>query len=91
MAAAYCRGFARTGTLTDAEIAALPNLMILRNVVATVWWLGRDLAESRPPSLDRLTGIRDFVARVTAHSDALLETVREAMGDIGESSVVSRQ
>ncbi len=80
MAAAYCRGFARTGSLTDAEIAALPELMILRNVVATIWWLGRDKAEGQAPDLERLTELPDFVGRVTALGDGLREVVRAELG-----------
>ena len=79
MAAAYCRGFGRTGSLTEAEIAALPDLMILRNVVSTIWWLGRDLAEGRTPDLERLTELRDFVGWMAAHGEALRETVRGAL------------
>ena len=79
MATTYCRGFARTGSLTEAEIAALPELMILRNVVSTIWWLGRDLAEGQAPNLERLTELRDFVGRVTAFSDRLREVVRREL------------
>jgi homoserine kinase type II len=81
MAESFCRGFGRIGTLTAAEIAALPDLVILRNVVSTIWWLGRDLAEGRAPSLGRLTELRDFVARVRAHGETLREIARESLGE----------
>jgi len=80
MATAYCRGFARTGSLIDAEIAALPELMILRNVVATIWWLGRDLAEGQEPNLERLTELPDFVDQVTAFGDGLRTVMRVGLG-----------
>jgi Ser/Thr protein kinase RdoA (MazF antagonist) len=83
MAAAYCRGLARTATLTAPEIAALPDLMILRSVVSTIWWLGRDLAEGRPADLERLTELRDFVAWLAAHGETLQETVRGAAERVG--------
>ena len=41
---AFCAGYARTGTLTAAEVAALPHLLLLREAVSAVWWLGRALA-----------------------------------------------
>ena len=79
MAAAYSRGFARAASLTDAEIAALPNLLILRSVVATIWWLGRDLAEDRPTDLERLTELRDLATWLSAHGETLQGIVRDAM------------
>lgn len=33
-------------SLTVAEVVALPDLMLLRDVVGAIWWLGRDLAAS---------------------------------------------
>ena len=78
-AAAFSRGFGRTGTLTEAEIAALPELLLLRNAVATIWWLGRDLAADCPPDLSRLAGVRILAGWLRAHGDALRETVRGAV------------
>lgn len=43
-AEAFCRGYGSVQRLTPAEVAALPDLMALRDVVATIWWLGRSLA-----------------------------------------------
>lgn len=43
-AAAFCGGYGAVQRLTAAEVAALPDLMALRDVVSTVWWLGRGLA-----------------------------------------------
>ncbi len=40
---AFCRGYRRQGRLTDAEVAALPHLIHLRDVASTIWWLGRGL------------------------------------------------
>jgi homoserine kinase type II len=76
MASAYCRGFGRTAALTEAEIAALPQLMLLRDIVSTIWWLGRDLAEGRTADLTRLTELRDFAGWFATHGETLRETVR---------------
>jgi hypothetical protein len=54
--------------------------MILRNVVATIWWLGRDLAEGQAPNLERLTELPDFVGQVTAFGDGLRAVVQREMG-----------
>lgn len=80
MAAAYCRGFRRAATLTGAEIAALPDLMLLRDVVSTIWWLGRDLAAGIPPDISRLTELRDFASWLGAHGDEMRGVVRAALG-----------
>ncbi len=42
---AFGRGYCRLAHLTDAERAALPWLMRLRNVVSKIFWLGKSLAE----------------------------------------------
>lgn len=43
-AAAFCDGYGAVQRLAAVEVAALPDLMALRDVVSTVWWLGRGLA-----------------------------------------------
>lgn len=79
MAATYSRGFARVTSLNDAEIAALPSLIVLRSVIAAIWWLGRDLAEGRPTDLERLTELRDLATWLSAHGEALQGIVRDAL------------
>lgn len=44
---AFCRGYSQAGRLADAEWAALPWLMRLRNAVSKIFWLGKSLAEGR--------------------------------------------
>ncbi|MEZ4636722.1 MAG: phosphotransferase [Caldilineaceae bacterium] len=41
---AFWQGYTQWVTPTDAEIAAIPNLIRLRNAVSAIWWLGRGLA-----------------------------------------------
>ena len=43
LSAAFCAGYARIVRPTPAEIAALPQLVLLREVVGFTWWLGRAL------------------------------------------------
>lgn len=45
--AAFGRGYGQAGRLTDAELAALPWLMRLRNAVSKIFWLGKSLADGR--------------------------------------------
>lgn len=80
MAAVFCRGFRRAATLSDAEIAALPDLMFLRDVVSTIWWLGRDLDAGIPPDISRLTDLREFASWLGAHEDELRGVVEAALG-----------
>lgn len=80
MAAAFCAGYARTAQLTPAEIAALPQLMLLRVMVGTVWWLGRDLAAGDArPALGRLADLRELRGWLATHEGALLDAVAAAL------------
>lgn len=47
IASAFCRGYARRNRLTDAEIDAIPQLMLLRDTVSTLWHTGRALASGQ--------------------------------------------
>ena len=40
-ARAYCQGFARLVTLTEQEIAVIPDLLRLRSAITALWWIGR--------------------------------------------------
>jgi homoserine kinase type II len=53
---AFWRGYTRWIQPTDAEMAAIPMLIRLRDAVSTIWWLGRDLANRRTPDLGRIRG-----------------------------------
>ena len=46
-AAELCRGYARFVRLTPDEIAALPELIRLRNIVSAIWHIGQDAALGR--------------------------------------------
>lgn len=80
-AAAFCRGFGRTGALTETEIVALPDLLLLRNAVITIWWLGRDLDAEHPLDLSRLEGVRTLATWLQAHGDDLRDTIRRALAE----------
>ena len=41
--AAFWQGYTQWVTPTDAEIAAIPTLIRLRDAVSAIWWLGRGL------------------------------------------------
>ncbi len=72
LAAAFCRGYAEVQRLSTAEVAALPSLMILREVVATIWWLGRALAAGDiTPQLARLDDLQQLWDWLNAHETAL--------------------
>jgi homoserine kinase type II len=80
MAAALCRGYARTNTLTPAEVAALPDLLILRTVVASIWWLGRGLAGGDiRPMLERFADLHELTSWLDQHGAALLDTAARAL------------
>jgi homoserine kinase type II len=53
---AFWRGYTRRIQPTDAEMAAIPMLIRLRDAVSTIWWLGRDLTNGRTPDLGRMRG-----------------------------------
>jgi hypothetical protein len=42
--AAYCRSYGSNLRLEEAEFDALPNLLTLRDVVSTIWWMGCRIA-----------------------------------------------
>jgi homoserine kinase type II len=68
-ATAFSRGYRQWTMLTPAEAAALPWLTRLRNVVSTVWWLGRELEDGAVArSFGRVAWIREVAAWLTAHS-----------------------
>ncbi len=43
--AAFWQGYTEWVRPTDAEIAAMPHLIRLRDAVSTIWWLGRGLMD----------------------------------------------
>lgn len=79
-ARAYGRGFARWVSLTDAEIAAVPDLLRLRSAITVLWWIGRAAATGTAgPLVSRMRFCRelcDWLARAEA---PLLEVVRQSL------------
>ena len=70
----FYQGYRRWISLTDAEIHSMNLLMRLRDVTATIWWLGRDLAAGKQPvSLDRIQELRTSVNWLEAHRAQLRE------------------
>lgn len=65
LSAAFCAGYVRGGALTPTEVAALPRLMLLREVVGFTWWLGRALADGDVTRwfarLPALASLRDWL------------------------------
>jgi Ser/Thr protein kinase RdoA (MazF antagonist) len=81
LAAALCRGYARTVGLTATEVGALPDLLILREVVGAIWWLGRALATGDArPRLNRLDELHALIAWLREHRAAFAEATSEALG-----------
>lgn len=79
LAAALCRGYAQTASLTAAEIAALPDLLLLREVVGAIWWLGRALATGDVrPRLDRLADLHAMIAWLAEHRAAFRAAISAA-------------
>jgi len=79
LSAAFCAGYARSARLLPAEIAALPQLLLLREVVGFIWWLGRALVADDPTrwlaQLPALTSLRDWLA---AHERPWLDAIESA-------------
>jgi homoserine kinase type II len=79
-ARAYCQGYARWVSLSEAEIAAIPDLLRLRAAITGLWWIGRAAATGTVgPLVNRLGRIQQQWAW-QAHADApLMEAIREAL------------
>jgi len=76
---ALCAGYARTTRLLPAELAALPRLILLRQVVGVIWWLGRALADGDPaPLLARLDNALRFRDWLRSNEQTMLATIAEA-------------
>ena len=71
IAAHFCRGYQDRIELLDIECASLVDTMILRDVVSTIWWIGRGLADNRVPDTYRLSELRDFKTWLAKHRSQL--------------------
>jgi homoserine kinase type II len=71
-ARALLDGYRRVMLLEHGEIAALPWLMRLRNAVAGIWWLGRDLVAGAVPNVsERLSTMRETVEFLEQHNQRI--------------------
>jgi homoserine kinase type II len=84
-ARAYCQGYVRwiAGSqlaLSEAEIAAIPDLLRLRAAITGLWWIGRAAATGRAgPLVNRLGRIQEQWAWQDHADAALMDTIREAL------------
>jgi Ser/Thr protein kinase RdoA (MazF antagonist) len=77
MARRFRDGYSRMSGLTAAEVVALPSLMLLRDVVGAIWWLGRDLAAGDTRrSMERIAEVRERVQWIDRHAAAFRDAVR---------------
>lgn len=77
MARRFFRGYARHGGLTTAEIAALPQLMLLRDVIGAIWWAGRDLvAGDARKTIERIAEMQVSVAWLARYETAFRDALR---------------
>lgn len=81
MAGPFCRGYARRGRLSEAEVAAIPWLIRLRDATAAVWWLGRSLtAGDARPQVERLEEMRAAGRWLAENERRLVEIVGREVG-----------
>lgn len=74
----FARGYARHVTLTAAEIAALPRVMLLREVVGTIWWAGRKRAGTPQRNTERITDMETLAGWLQQHEAAFFAALRQA-------------
>ncbi|GIL84124.1 hypothetical protein Vretimale_11089 [Volvox reticuliferus] len=83
----FVSGFAQHGQLTDAEIAAIPDLVNLRIFSNAVYFTGRAIAGE--DSLESLTSRAGSYAKrvrwVNANRGALVAVIREKMATLVEA------
>ncbi len=77
MARRFRDGYARRSDVTTEEIAALPDLMLLRDVVGAIWWLGRDLAAGDTRrSVERIIEVQRRAHWLADNATAFRDAVR---------------
>lgn len=72
-AEAFCRGYARSTTLSTAEATQLPTLIRLRSAMGILWALGRGVPLDAPRLLDHIGYLRNTVRWLDQHGDRLAE------------------
>ncbi len=77
----FCRGFGQWVSLTDAEIAALPDLLRLRAAATVLWWIGRYAAGDPVGATvaDRITHVQNLAHWLERSQDRLLGIVADAI------------
>lgn len=80
IAMAFCRGYARQVVLTDAELAAIPRLMELRDAVSAIWHTGQGLSRGGTRGLTSLEHWRETARWLAAHERRLVESIGQAVG-----------
>lgn len=76
MARQFRDGYARQNRLTAAEVAALPDLMLLRDVAGAIWWLGRDLAAGNTrESVGRIAEVQARARWLDRHAAAFRDAI----------------
>jgi homoserine kinase type II len=79
-ARAYCRGFARWVALTEAEIAAVPDLLRLRAAITVLWWIGRAAATGTAgPLVSRMRFCQELWAWLVRAKAPLMAVVHSAL------------
>jgi homoserine kinase type II len=79
-ARAYCQSFARWVTLTEAEIAAIPDLLRLRSAITALWWIGRAGATGTVgPLVNRLERVKEIWDWLLVAEAPLMAVVRAAL------------
>ncbi|MEZ4707777.1 MAG: phosphotransferase [Caldilineaceae bacterium] len=77
VAAAFCQGYSRHVQLSRAEIAAIPWLMRLRNVVSTIYRIGKHWEANQPLMLWRLEAPHEFTNWLRKYGRKLEEMLEE--------------
>lgn len=74
---ALLRGYQRVTMFTEAERAALPELIRLRGAVGTIWWVGRHLAAHQPQAaIERMRRAWQYAITFEAHVRSLHTWIR---------------
>ena len=77
---AFCRGYAEWVRLTEAEVAAVPQLILLRDAASAVWWLGRGTEAGNPePGLKRVADMKEHERWLGQNAGRLVETLAQEM------------
>lgn len=76
MAHRFYRGYRQRDNLTTTEIAALPQLMLLREVVGTIWWAGRRLDGRPQRATARIVEMEALASWLQRHEGAFAAALR---------------